>query len=144
MADELHRFTNEEMARIEAAHEPLTDYQLAERRMVARDGHPTHPVDALHLILEIERLRRELGAMSPGSDSTMSNEEPTPAEAIVRELAARGPFFEETNSGGLLMCIFCLKLEATVLDGEEGSISDPSDHESSCLWRRAKALYPGE
>ncbi len=52
---------------------------------------------------------------------------------IVRELAERGPF---TYMGGCDTC--------EIGNGPASHVNDPANHEPSCLWRRAKALYPGE
>lgn len=64
-----------------------------------------------------------------------------PSEQIVRELAVRGPLLEHHNTG-LIACADCGLVEALVLEGEDGTLQDPAYHEPSCLWRRARELYP--
>jgi hypothetical protein len=60
----------------------------------------------------------------------------TEDEAIVRELAERGPYIAERDELGDY-CVMCGKV-----DGRESSLADPASHEPSCLWRRACAPHP--
>lgn len=60
------------------------------------------------------------------SGSTLAG--PSPEQVIVRELAERdAPYDNET--GG---CLFCPDMSGWYT----------RDHHPSCLWRRARALYP--
>lgn len=65
---------------------------------------------------------------------------------IVNELAERGPFGEVNNDDQRRQTLDCWTCALAVGVGEHrGSlteISDPLRHDPSCLWRRAKALYP--
>ena len=63
----------------------------------------------------------------------------SPQDAIVRELAERGPFLNDS--------VDCYTCPSGIngfsgLDKEDGRHKDPANHEPSCLWRRSKALYP--
>ncbi len=60
-----------------------------------------------------------------------------PYRQIVRELAARGPFIDDDQNGyGGQYCADChIALSAL-------GPHDPANHEPSCLWRRARDLYP--
>jgi hypothetical protein len=60
--------------------------------------------------------------------------------SIVRELAERGPFYGEARMGGW-GCHTCLFNFDDGVDAE-AMFKDPANHEPSCLWRRARALYP--
>lgn len=73
---EPRRYTDAEISRIEAAHEPMTTFQIGERWSVARRGYPTHPVDAMHLVLEIQRLRELIDDQPspPGGDGAVGEE----------------------------------------------------------------------
>lgn len=57
---------------------------------------------------------------------------------ITRELAERGPFLD--TNGDLNVCADC-----QVVEGAKGDrpLTFSEMHEPRCLWRRAKALYPG-
>lgn len=58
--------------------------------------------------------------------------------AIVRELAERGPFIDDDQFGyGGRYCADC-----RIDERGEVALGDPQHHDPSCLWRRAKELYP--
>jgi hypothetical protein len=57
-------------------------------------------------------------------------------ELIVRELATRGPFISASDALGDV-CAICGKVE-----GQDAPLDDPSNHEPSCVWRRAVNRYP--
>ena len=88
------RYTDDELTRIEAAHRPLNSYQLSERRMVARNGQPTHPVDALHLVLEIERLR---AAMTRALDDLRRRDELSAIDGLSAALSGSGAMPERSE-----------------------------------------------
>jgi hypothetical protein len=52
------------------------------------------------------------------------------AMAIVRDLAAVQP---GELTGNMSQCVFC---------EPPGDLMEPEGHQPSCLWRRARALYP--
>lgn len=54
-------------------------------------------------------------------------------EAIVRELAEGGPFLG-LDYEGTLGCSIC--------GSDRPPLEDPAAHADTCLWRRAKAIYP--
>ena len=58
-------------------------------------------------------------------------------EAIVREVADRGPYVAESDALGDV-CAMCGRV-----GGLELPLADPTSHEPWCPWRRAKALHPG-
>ncbi len=58
-----------------------------------------------------------------------------PFEQIVRELAERGP-----NVYDGLICTTCDAERPATTDAEW--FNHPANHERSCLWRRARELYP--
>ena len=60
-------------------------------------------------------------------------------DAIVRELAERGPFINVDTFGDQLGGDACADCEA---QADDGPLNDPVNHKPSCLWRRARALYP--
>lgn len=55
--------------------------------------------------------------------------------AIVRELAVRGPMNMAEFAYGCGDCGYAPE--------DRQAFRDPANHEPSCLWRRAKALYSG-
>lgn len=57
---------------------------------------------------------------------------------IVRELAECGPF-ALFGIAGEAICTMCNTSGFGVSDGW---LSDPANHEPSCLWRRSRGLYP--
>jgi hypothetical protein len=57
---------------------------------------------------------------------------------IVRELAEQGPFIEQVWPDDE-RCASCHELSKT-----PDFLADPANHEPTCLWRRAKGLYPGD
>lgn len=57
--------------------------------------------------------------------------------AIVHELAERGPFIAASDVLGDV-CALCGKV-----DGQSTPLAATASHEPTCLWRRAKSLYPG-
>lgn len=57
--------------------------------------------------------------------------EPSGAHAIVRELAEGFPPQDREDGCAFCNCLYHL-------------IEDPANHAPECLWRRAKALYPGD
>ena len=57
-------------------------------------------------------------------------------EAIVRELAARGPCVAESDALGDV-CAMC-----GAVNGLESPLAYPASHEPWCLWRRACERYP--
>ena len=57
-------------------------------------------------------------------------------EAMVRELAERGPYIAESDALGDA-CAMCGKVET-----QTSPLGDPANHERSCLWRRACERYP--
>lgn len=63
---------------------------------------------------------------------------------IVREMAQRGPFL---GGEDLDVCADCdveeIPSEPDPSAPMRVDLNDPANHEPSCLWRRAKALYPG-
>lgn len=61
----------------------------------------------------------------------------TEPHAIVRELARRGPWFD---AGAF--CVTCPDLGEPTIWDEASFSSDPEKHHPSCLWRRARVLYP--
>jgi hypothetical protein len=62
-------------------------------------------------------------------------------EAIVRELAERGPLVDEYSE-----CVYCGFFVTYGRSDTAGSpapgatFNDPANHQPSCLWRRARAL----
>jgi hypothetical protein len=62
-------------------------------------------------------------------------------EAIVRELAERGPLVDEYSE-----CVYCHffvtygRSDTTGSPAPEVTFGDPANHPPSCLWRRARAL----
>lgn len=71
------------------------------------------------------------------------------SDAIVRELAECGP--TEGSQGECVYCGFVSSSPDIVTVGlkegvrlREAAFINPSNHEPSCLWRRARALYPKE
>lgn len=67
----------------------------------------------------------------PGERGSSVNEH----EAIVRELAESDVCHID---GGYYFCGLCNVESGTRLS----PLIDPANHEPTCLWRRAKALYP--
>jgi hypothetical protein len=59
-------------------------------------------------------------------------------EAIVRDLAERGPFVAASDALGDV-CTLC-----GMIEGEDAPLDDPVLHEPSCLWRRATERYPSD
>lgn len=58
---------------------------------------------------------------------------------IVRDLAERGPFIATDHLGvGVPACVDC-----QTFDYPRAPLNNPANHEPTCLWRRAKVLYPG-
>lgn len=57
------------------------------------------------------------------------------AEQIARELAA-----EESPTGNMSQCAFCSPSQSD--DDDDLGYRDAANHEPSCLWRRARELYP--
>ena len=56
--------------------------------------------------------------------------------AIVRELAERGPLLNDDS-----WCASC-DYDPHEYGYDFEKINDPANHEPSCLWRRARELYP--
>jgi hypothetical protein len=57
-------------------------------------------------------------------------------EAIVRELAERGPYIADGDALGDA-CAICGKVEQAA-----APLDYPATHEPSCLWRRSSERYP--
>lgn len=74
----------------------------------------------------------ELGEMHRADCPTL-----TSPHAIVRELAEQGPFLDDTTD-----CAMCDRRRPHGVGSQEW-FGNPANHEPSCLWRRAKAMYPG-
>jgi hypothetical protein len=60
-------------------------------------------------------------------------------EAIVRELAERGPLEEDDGNE----CAFC-SYDSRHDRDHPGGQENPMNHKPGCIWRRAKVLYPGD
>jgi hypothetical protein len=56
-------------------------------------------------------------------------------EAIVRELAERGPFIAASDALGDV-CAICGKVE-----GQDAPLADSASHEPMCVWRCATEPY---
>jgi len=68
------------------------------------------------------------------------------ADAIVRELAERGPFLAFTD----MEVDFCPDCDVVAMANTQEAyqagiyldLNDPANHKPSCLWRRARELHP--
>ncbi len=80
-------------------------------------------------------------ARDAGPTMSVVPDDVNPDAAIVRELAAQGPFLVDNPDGGAC----CADCNAGGVYGEgldEAEFRDPASHAPSCLWRRAKERYP--
>jgi hypothetical protein len=112
---------------------------------VQRMEHAEHPRAERAILSHAEayRLVEEARAMREERDAALAEVEHLTAErdalaAIVRELAERGPY----ALFGVADEPICTMCNTSGFGASADWFDDPAHHEPSCIWRRAKALYP--